>query len=313
MREYPTTFSGGGYYGIKYLNRGKEDFSILAAGIQHCTKDFKCEYVARPGWHLHAVISGKGYFTADGRSQQVHEGQLFMVKPGEITSYRADAEDPWFYAWVTYDGPRAAENMEAAGFGPGVNVLDSYVDMAGFYKTAKELISHAALTDSEELMRMGCAYRYLSLAVLSFEKKSENQLKDGVLSQDDYVRYAVEYLDKNYSDVKISDVSDYLGLSRTYLSEIFKKKMYISPQEYLIRLRMEKSRQLLLQTRWSIYMIAKSVGYDDQLAFSRMFKKKFGVSPDRYRRQMRGQQNGQQTDAGPESSGDEKPDREENI
>ena len=99
----------------------------------------------------------------------------------------------------------------------------------------------------------------------------------------------MDYLDQNYAHVKTADVSAYLGINRTYLSAIFRKKMYMSPQEYLIQLRMDKSRQLL-QKNWPVYMIAQSVGYDDQLAFSRMFKKKFGVSPENFRKASRRQE-----------------------
>ena len=289
MGEGPRRFSGAGYRGICYLDQEGNERFVLSCGIQHCPRNFRVEYAPRPGWHLHMVISGIGYLTVNGKTQRVHEGQLFLIKPGEVTAYRSDTENPWYYTWVTYGGPKAGRYMNSAGFGPGVNVLDSQVDAAEFLSAANALISHDALSDSEELQRLSLALRYLSLALLSRARKSQIQLRDGLLSPDDYVRYAVDYLDQNYAHVKIADVSAYLGINRTYLSAIFRKKMYMSPQEYLIQLRMDKSRQLL-QKNWPVYMIAQSVGYDDQLAFSRMFKKKFGVSPENFRKASRGQE-----------------------
>jgi AraC-like DNA-binding protein len=63
--------------------------------------------------------------------------------------------------------------------------------------------------------------------------------------------------------------------------------MQMSPQEYLMQVRMEKSRELLLKTDVPIYMVAKEVGYADQLAFSRIFRKKHGLSPEQYRKKHR--------------------------
>ena len=60
--------------------------------------------------------------------------------------------------------------------------------------------------------------------------------------------------------------------------------MKISPQEYLMQVRMERSRELMLKTELPVRMVAREVGYVDQLAFSKIFKKKFGLSPEQYRR-----------------------------
>ena len=109
------------------------------------------------------------------------------------------------------------------------------------------------------------------------------------MTVDDYVNYAVRFMESNYSGIKVSDVADYIGINRAYLTAIFKKKMYMSPQEYLMQVRMTKSQELLRKTDVPIYVIAKEVGYDDQLAFSKMFfskmfKKKYGLSPEQYRK-----------------------------
>ena len=51
-----------------------------------------------------------------------------------------------------------------------------------------------------------------------------------------------------------------------------------------MQVRMSKSQELLLKTDVPIFVIAKEVGYDDQLAFSKMFRKRYGLSPEQYRK-----------------------------
>ena len=63
---------------------------------------------------------------------------------------------------------------------------------------------------------------------------------------------------------------------------MFKKTIGCSPQEYLVEFRMEKAKNLLKNTDMPINAVAAAVGYQDQLAFSKIFKQNFTVSPKEY-------------------------------
>lgn len=93
----------------------------------------------------------------------------------------------------------------------------------------------------------------------------------------DYIAY--HYREK----IKINELADYIGVNRSYLTSSFKKAIGCSPQEYLVNLRMEKAREMLRNTDMQINAIAAAVGYQDQLAFSKIFKQHFGASPKAYR------------------------------
>jgi AraC family transcriptional regulator of arabinose operon len=146
------------------------------------------------------------------------------------------------------------------------------------------MLSKPDLNLSGELFRLGQAYHFLSLAIESYET---NNRKSGVyssLSSDDYVRFAIRHIQNNYSNLKIQSLADNIGLNRTYFTAIFKEKMYMSPQEYLMQVRMKHACDLLKETDLPIKMIASSVGYENALTFSKIFKHKEGVSPLDYRK-----------------------------
>ena len=80
----------------------------------------------------------------------------------------------------------------------------------------------------------------------------------------------------------------FIGFSRGYLTTAFKRVYGISVQEYLLRVRMQKAKELLKATELQIQEIGERVGYEDQLNFSRIFRKYEGISPSEYRRRANG-------------------------
>lgn len=72
-------------------------------------------------------------------------------------------------------------------------------------------------------------------------------------------------------------------LSPSRFAALFKEAVGLAPIDYLLRLRMQRARQLLSGSDWTISQIARAVGYSDAFYFSRLFKTHFGFSPKKYR------------------------------
>ena len=95
------------------------------------------------------------------------------------------------------------------------------------------------------------------------------------------------YIQSNFSNVKISDVARNIGINRSYLTKIFKQKIGVSPQEYLMERKLNYACDLLIETDAQIQDVARRVGYNNLLTFSKIFKGKYGVSPKNYRLQKK--------------------------
>lgn len=94
-----------------------------------------------------------------------------------------------------------------------------------------------------------------------------------------YVEFIKEYINESYmTDIKLSELAKTAHLSTSYLSTIFKRDIGCSFQEYLIKVRMGKARQLIYDGI-SLVMVAQLVGYKDYAQFSKMYKKYTGFSP----------------------------------
>ncbi|MFX3634352.1 MAG: response regulator [Candidatus Pristimantibacillus sp.] len=89
------------------------------------------------------------------------------------------------------------------------------------------------------------------------------------------------YLHANYAQkgLTLHEVAHNNHVSPNYLSYLFKKEVGSNLWEYVIKLRMEESKRLLLQTDLRRYEISEKVGYESPEHFSKIFKKYYGVSP----------------------------------
>ena len=100
------------------------------------------------------------------------------------------------------------------------------------------------------------------------------------------VEEAKEYIRNNYmdSDISVEKLCSKLHISPAYFSTIFKKETDMSFVNYLTEVRLEEAIKLLNTTDSKTYIIAEKVGYPEANYFSYVFKKKFKVSPSKYRK-----------------------------
>ncbi len=99
------------------------------------------------------------------------------------------------------------------------------------------------------------------------------------------VKKAIYYLNQNFANnIMRWKLAEYVNVSEDYLTRVFKKELNISPWDYLIRFRINQSKQLLINTADSISQIAEKSGFSDQAYFCRVFHKLIGMSPLIYRK-----------------------------
>ena len=82
----------------------------------------------------------------------------------------------------------------------------------------------------------------------------------------------------------MEDIAAFVGVSRVTLFRAFTECEGLPPIEYLARFRITQAARLLRETAMNVTSVAYSVGFDDRLYFSRVFKKYMGVSPKEYAR-----------------------------
>ena len=212
-----------------------------------------CDY-----YTIHYVISGCGIFKKDNKTYKLSKGQCFLLRPGEIYDDIADKESPWKYLWIGFSGKFAND----------------------FSKLNDVFTPNAALFSEFNL-----AFR-LDYGVEEFLVSMLFRLYCELLCSNvptDFVKKMVSFINVNYmKDISISKIASEFNVNRNYLSRIFKERLGISMQQYLIQKRLYASKKLLKQG-YSIYQTSQLVGYNDQFVFSKAFKKHFGYPPSAYK------------------------------
>ena len=154
--------------------------------------------------------------------------------------------------------------------------INNDIDNEEFSGNIKNLYARLLDLDSDALRK------WLIDISLSF---SERLISVRSSSAKSFVFKAEDYVHNHYFDeeLSLSSVCEALNVSNSYFSTIFKKETGNSFIGYLTDYRMERAARLLIETNEKSYIIAKNVGYADPNYFSYVFKRRFGVSPSKYR------------------------------
>ncbi len=287
MREENPLSKGMAYYRClnEFYPSSSVELHMITCGMESCEPEKIWEPRRRPGYHLCTVLTGSGEISLEGQEIQLSAGQIFLVRPDELFGYRADARDPWTYCWMAFDGHNAAAYMEMAGFEAGISVADSALPAERFHSLCDQVLTHPELTQSGAVYRTGVLMQYIALAVESCEKLQMPRMLNPLMDlRGNYIDHAVIFMQNNYSRIQVVDISNYLNINRSYFSVLFTEKMGISPGNYLFRIRMKKGTEMLINSSGSLQYIAEYVGYENAMAFSKAFKRCYGVSPKVYRR-----------------------------
>lgn len=118
------------------------------------------------------------------------------------------------------------------------------------------------------------------------KKEAENLRGDTDISVSNLlILRAIQHMEIHYSErVSLRDVANELYISPNYFSELFKKETGQTFSDYLLSLRMEKSKTYLSNIAYKVSDVAGLVGFNDSRYFSSTFKKFFGMTPMEYRR-----------------------------
>ncbi|MDQ0111916.1 AraC family transcriptional regulator [Paenibacillus harenae] len=257
------------------------DLQLNQYGTQQCLPGHCHGPDARDHYLLHYVLDGEGIFESGGRTYRLRRGQGFLISPGEINYYEADSSKPWHYCWLGFHGAQAESLLIQANL-MSASPIFTYDRDDLLYRYMEQIIHSKDLSRSRDLRLTGLLYMLLSLLVETGSARLAADKKENRKEQ--YVKQVIDFIELNYaSKISVSRIAYVIGLDRSYLCSIFKASIRFSIQDYLILYRINKACELIEHSELSIGDISRSVGYDDPLLFSKIFKKTKGLSPRQFR------------------------------
>ncbi len=270
----------------KYLEPIKKqsvDLFLCFCGIEECSPGHAFGPATRSQYLIHYIIKGKGTYSVNNKSYELKKGDGFLICPDAVTYYEADKDDPWCYTWIAFNGVKSKSYLSYANLDED-NLIFSYCKDTALTDYISEMLKLKDLNHYNELKLEGLLYLFMSTLA---ESRKDLVIKTSYKATELYLEKAIEFIENNYSkNIKVNDIADYIGINRCYLTNIFKKNINVSPQDFLANYRMDKACDLLKSTNLSIMCVANYVGYSDSVTFSRAFKKIKNESPKNYRQKF---------------------------
>lgn len=259
-----------------------EPVSVNCCGYQKfITKDF---YVNRPNgrfdYQIIYISSGKGYFTINETELTAEEGSLLLYRPYELQKYHYPCGSQTQAYWVHFTGYEVSSLLEGSQF-PSVMRLSSsfYQEIETLYK---RIMVELQLKRSGFVPLTNLLFRQMLLLM----ERNQKELLENRVSGNHLILPVIEYLHAHYGDkITVELLAAKCNLSTYRFIHNFKHFTGKSPIDYLINIRINKAKELLMDSSLSIAEIAEITGYENSLYFSRLFCKNAGMPPTSYRRQ----------------------------
>ena len=276
-----------GFQCLDHLQNNAVDIYLSTCGVQNCLPNHSFGPGQREDYIIHFICGGKGLYRADGKTYELGSGDFFVIFPDTEVYYQANPDNPWDYLWIGFQGVKASTYLKQAGI-DSEHLTGRFHDSSFILTCIQQMILARSLTYHNELKRQAALLQILATLIeIHHETLSDDEQNDYPYRI--YLQQAIDYMNKHIKEnIKISEIASHIGINRSYLSGIFKSTLEISPQEYLVTLRMNRAADLLKTTNEKISVIAADVGYSDPMTFTKMFKRYKKMSPSKWRQKRCG-------------------------
>ena len=249
-----------------------EPITIHLAGISYCDENYKIVRHNSDIACFEYVISGSGTIVKD---TELHPkaGDTYFLLEGEYHEYFSSADNPWTKIWINASGPLITSLIDAYSL---YNQNIFHCDTAKYFKKIHKLLTTTELTPNEISSQISIVFHELIQAIAAHKDNKEPLATDAVIIKN--------YIDKNiYKQIVIEDLSQLICKSNAHTIRVFKKAYGVTPYQYYMDNRIQKSKSLLCETALSIKEIAFILNFCDEHYFTNLFKSKTGKNPTEYR------------------------------
>ena len=228
------------------------------------------------------VDQGSLHSVADGQDWLLHQGDAMLYAPDQWHMQYADIGVAPRFVTISFD-------VEGGDLSPLYN--------------RKLAVPQEAVTLLQQMLRtqerkdpfatdMVIAQLTMLLLVLLRETLNPTAVRlqgtNTVHSENEIIRHAQQYISAHIREkLSVRLIAQEVDVSPSYLTVLFQKNLQISPGEYIRRIKLQESKQMIRENNLNFTEIAAALQYSTVHHFSRQFKEKFGITPTEYARSAR--------------------------
>lgn len=285
---------------FKYLVSSKTDLLwglvVDNVGKAEIEKDYKfyppreghpTDYLFTPhkgrilgNYQLIYISFGKGvFFTSPNKSIQLTEGDMLLIPPYTWHSYYPDKKTGWHEYWIGMHGSNIDTCFRNCFFCNNKLIYKIGVreDIIQLFNQAIEFSIYEKSAYQQALAGIG----NLILSMSIYYDQNQNITNDITINQIDRARTIMR---ENYlSGITPKEVARRINMSYSWFRKSFKERTNVSPAHFILLLKLQKAKNLLLNSSLSVKEISYIIGYEDPTYFTAHFKKHIGLPPLAYR------------------------------
>ena len=276
-----------------YLNKSEDDYPsedvellVKSCGhykLIHLKKLEIHRPVGRRDYQILYVSEGMAHFSLDGTRYDVGKGGVFLYRPEMPQDYYYVLHEKPDIYWIHFTGSGVEQLLASLGLIAGSPILLTVKEELA--ELFEKIITEIRMDRFSSTVMTEAYFKQL-LILIARNYNSHEREKRGYHSMLDEVINQIHH--EYQKDINISVLADSHHISCCWFIREFKRYTGYSPKQYITNLRLQNAKELLNNHSLSINDVANLVGYDNQLYFSRIFRKYVGMSPSDYREKENG-------------------------
>ncbi|KQS36767.1 AraC family transcriptional regulator [Pedobacter sp. Leaf194] len=226
------------------------------------------------------IVNGTGSLETESVNMNILDGTVFMIFPNERHRYKPDLQTGWDEYWVSFNGDYIENLMQKKLFSKKYPLFQLGLNekILGLFN---ELVE-ASVEESngfESILSSATIHALGVLHAFNLQKEIEKDSLALLVVKKAKMLFRTNLLE--VSDPKA--VAVHLGVGYSWFRKVFKENTGRSPGQYFIQLKIQKSKELLANHQLSIKEIAYMLGFKSPFYFSKLFKRKTGLTPVQFR------------------------------
>lgn len=223
----------------------------------------------RRDYQILYIDKGYGFFLIDSKTVKVEQGSIVIIRPGEKNLYEFPAESASSYYWIHFSGTGVQTLLTSLKLTNRVFYTGSFHQ----FKEQIEKMSHASIKKdfTTDIFLSAALQSLLSLAAKKIYIPSTSIHRVMEIIRND-----------SFNSMSNTQYAQMCNLSEAHFIKKFKSVTGTTPHRYKVNLLVDKAIEILTSTNLNISETAYMLGFEDSLYFSRLFKKKTGLSPQKY-------------------------------
>lgn len=260
-----------------------KDFYFFNVGSETCSPKHFYGPAIRKDYIIHFIVSGNGiYETNDNQKYYLKEGDFFLIRPNERVYYEASQETPWTYYWLGFNGVQVESILASCHIQSQTLVGKISGSLKEVIVLFERLISFDHFNGKNKLKIYGLFFNLFSCLDGG---NASNRIEVNQSLRRKYSESFMLHVQNNFylSHLTISDIARTMNLNPSYLSQVIKEELGVSPMSYLKDYRLHEASVLLELSDFTVSEISEMVGYDNLSSFSRSFKNRFMQTPSEFK------------------------------